>query len=355
MNVDINWIKQRPHFIAKKLAEKYNLEVFYPYFYNRKVLVDNKLDQKMNPHKIYRIPNALNCNWLKKCVEAITNNMVKRKIRLKNPEVLFLCSPDQAGYIPECYDGMIIYDCMDDLVALAKSGDKERVRLKEQKVISKSNYILVTSSELKKVICERYKNVIKEDRIVLCRNAFSGLVNEEKSNLHLPRGAFKIGYFGTISTWFDFQSLQYCVSNVDKIEFHIAGPVVDGVCLPNDDRIKYHGIVKHEELNKFVDDMDCLIMPFEVNDIIKSVDPVKFYEYINFNKNIISVYYEEVERFRSFVNFYNGEDELKDIIEKLVGDNKIKYSRADRIEFLNSNTWDCRCKQIEQIIEECYE
>lgn len=50
--------------------------------------------------------------------------------------------------------------------------------------------------------------------------------------------------------------------------------------------------------------MDCLIMPFILNDIISDVDPVKLYEYISMGKNIISVKYREVKRFEKFVYFY---------------------------------------------------
>ena len=66
-------------------------------------------------------------------------------------------------------------------------------------------------------------------------------------------------------------------------------------------------------------------MPFVVNDIILSVDPVKLYEYLNFNKNIISVHYPEIDRFSDFVNFYNSNKELISVIFKLMNDNSHKY------------------------------
>ena len=39
MNVEWNWIKQRPHFIAEGLSKNYHVEVLYRYWYNRKGLL----------------------------------------------------------------------------------------------------------------------------------------------------------------------------------------------------------------------------------------------------------------------------------------------------------------------------
>ena len=87
-------------------------------------------------------------------------------------------------------------------------------------------------------------------------------------------------------------------------------------------------------------------------DIIKSVDPVKLYEYINFNKNIICLKYEEVERFEPFVYFYNNFEDFKAIINHLKENNSLKYSQTERLDFLQQNTWKERCRFIKNILDE---
>ena len=42
MNVEWNWIKQRPHFIAEGLSKNHHVEVLYRYWYNRKGLTLNR-------------------------------------------------------------------------------------------------------------------------------------------------------------------------------------------------------------------------------------------------------------------------------------------------------------------------
>ena len=50
-------------------------------------------------------------------------------------------------------------------------------------------------------------------------------------------------------------------------------------------------------------------MPFVINEIINAVDPVKIYEYINFNKDIIMCYYDEVRRFNKYKMILCREEE----------------------------------------------
>ena len=97
--------------------------------------------------------------------------------------------------------------------------------------------------------------------------------------------------------------------------------------------------------------MDCLIMPFIVNELIEAVDPVKIYEYINFNKNIIMSKYNEVERFKNFVYFYQTLQDFDNAIEDIKKTRRTKYSQKDRKSFLQENTWKNRIKLLLDLLE----
>ena len=123
-------------------------------------------------------------------------------------------------------------------------------------------------------------------------------------------------------------------------------------------QINYEGIVEHSKLYMFIQDYDCLIIPFIVNEIIKAVDPVKLYEYIAFGKCIISVYYEELEFFKEFVYFYTTHEEYHNLIEDLMQKGfPPKYNIRQQKKFLIENSWEERYKQILEAIaprEEIY-
>ena len=95
-----------------------------------------------------------------------------------------------------------------------------------------------------------------------------------------------------------------------------------------------------------------LIMPFTLNDIVEAVDPVKLYEYINFNKDILTVRYKEIERFSKFTYSYDSYDEYKKQLKLLLQATDIKYDQDSREQFLNANNWENRVSTIEKLIEE---
>ena len=150
-----------------------------------------------------------------------------------------------------------------------------------------------------------------------------------------------------------FESLKYTLKHLKNIEYHINRPLTTKLQLTSyqKENIKFYGSMEHNELFSLTENFDCLILPFNLNELIYSVDPVKLYEYINFNKPIISVYYEGLKRFESYTYFYTNKEELLNILEYMVSNGfKRKYSSEQRIEFLNNNTWEIRGEKIRKAL-----
>jgi len=119
--------------------------------------------------------------------------------------------------------------------------------------------------------------------------------------------------------------------------------------LPQHERIKYLGAVRHEDIHARVSGFDALMMPFQVTELIQSVDPVKLYEYIYFDKPIVSVSYPEIERFSDFVDFYTDHSGLALIINRYLSEGfRKKYSDNERLQFISSSTWSDRVSQIQE-------
>ena len=157
-----------------------------------------------------------------------------------------------------------------------------------------------------------------------------------------------IGYFGTIAEWIDFNSLIRCLDEIEEINFFFWGPISIPRA-PQHSRLFYEGIVEHHQLWDKARGMECLIMPFKINNIVKDVDPVKLYEYISMGKIIIAPFYKEIERFEPYVHFYHCEDELLDLLKQLQQHKlKCKYTEIQQISFLEDNTWDNRYETIKK-------
>ncbi len=349
MNVDWNWIKQRPHFIAEKLQDDYDITIVNQYRYTRKGLQNRAYKKNVyNLKVIPRIDRYWQLGWLNTIIKKVK---IRKLIKILQPEYIYITDPEQIGWLDEGFDGKIIYDCMDDHFGLARdSYRRKRVLDCEITLLKRADYIFISSQYLRETLLQRYKYNFAEKAVIL-RNGFDGKIevveNGFKKN---PKEKFRLCYFGTIFDWFDFELLQKSINDFPDIEYMLIGPVRQGMEIPKCDQIKYLGTVEHDLLYETTRSADCFIMPFIVDESIKAVDPVKLYEYINFNKNIICVSYEEVCRFDKYVYLYNGYDEYKRILENLIENNSLKYSMEERIAFLRENDWDSRINLLKSCL-----
>lgn len=349
MHIDWDWIKQRPHFIAEELSNDYKVFVNYPITRNRVVLTKNsRIGLNFCPY--IQLPFRYRFRILFRINKYLLSIFFKIMLLMIKPDFIWLTSPELLAFFPSCKN-KIIYDCMDDICEFKHSAMfTEVLESLERQLLRQASLVFVSSEHLKKVINLR---VNSEEKVKLIRNAYGGNILPAQSRLQDKKDqVFKIGYIGTISSWFDYEALLYCLQKIENIEFHLIGPVETGVKKEVHPRIYYYGPVEHQSLAKYCEDFDCLILPFKVNKLIESVDPVKLYEYINFNKPIISVYYQEIDRFSPFVYFYNSHNELYRLVLNLVNQGfPINYSPEERKQFLENNSWDNRLEEIKDYLK----
>lgn len=359
MHVGWNWIKQRPHYIAEELSNYYNITVLSDYTYRGRIKTEGKQKESngnLHIKNFYKIPMLDHYAKTKHVNELLRKHFYNKNIIEVRPDYIYVMTPSAVNYIPTNYNGKLIYDCMDDMLEFTtEKRMRDDIAKNEKRLVRKADVILVSSNNLKNVLCRRYGKDLS-NKITLVRNGYSGEISEvdnDKNNCERTENKkqYTLCYFGTIANWFDFDLVRRSLDEIPNLSYKIIGPVQAGTNILQHDRINYIGSVPHDDLKKYIADVDALIMPFKVTELIKSVDPVKLYEYINFDKNILCVEYPEVERFRDFVYFYNDYDSYKTQIVNMMNNSKIKYSNDQRVKFLNNNTWPKRAEVIEKSLE----
>lgn len=344
MSVDWNWIAQRPHFFALALNEYYDVTVIYPRF-----LIRNWKAQKSTPKPakcsgVPQIPLQERIKALRFLGDALFSCYIGD---IRQYDMIWLGTPLYSRFIPEDYKGVVIYDYMDDIVALQKDNAvKKIVGQSHEWLVDRADYIFATSSFLQKKISHKENNSIH-----LIRNGFEFekiyAPGTRKKNDNLIR----FGYVGTIAEWIDFPTLLCSLEKYPQLEYHFWGPAATKV--PGHDRIILHGIIEHKEIYSRIKDMDCMIVPFKVNDIILAVDPVKIYEYISFGKNVICVDYPEVRHFGDFVFYYQDKESYLSLIQQLIEDDfRVRYTKEEQEEFLKHCTWKARSEEVYTILSD---
>lgn len=347
--VDWDWIKQRPQFIALGLAEHgLDVRVVYLWQYRRKNL------KKINPEKlalrpVYRIPPF---GGRFNIINTINKWLVRRQLEWEvahfQPDAIWLSHPSQYEDIPGDYFGQIIYDCMDDYNVLgALPQSREKICRLEESLCARANLIFVSSSFLYKKICSLNPDIIS--RVHLIRNGCNGKLFPRISRRHDKK--LCVGYVGTIAEWFDFNLIIESLEKISNLEYYLIGPI----CIKNapiHERIHYLGTIAHDNLFYAVKEMDCMVMPFRLVDIVKAVDPVKLYEYISWQKKIVAIDYPEIRSFSKFIWTYTNVEDYCSLLTQLWDMPEPFFSEEEAVCFLEKNNWLYRVEEILQLLEE---
>ncbi len=344
MGIDWNWIFQRPQIIEQYLEELYDVTVIFP----RSILKAFRKSQAQYP-KDYRIlwtlPLQEKCRFIG-CLSSLYSRQLFKNI--KKYDLIVIGYPLYFRYVPDNYAGKVIYDCMDNHEALFQ--DKKNIGKIvgwEKALVRKSNVVIVTSDKL----FHKVKEISPNTQTFLIRN---GTASCEISKPAAPqrKNRYKVGYFGTVAEWFDFDLLNKSLAEYSDIEYHLIGPVCSGQ-EHKSQRIIFEGVVEHQNLQSVTKDYSCFVMPFIVNDIVEWVDPVKLYEYIAMGKCIIAVRYPEISRFEDYIYMYSDEKEFLNILQKLRNEGfPPKYTSKQQEDFLKENSWNKRFEVLDRVLLE---
>ena len=341
--INWRWIFQRPQILALELEKYFDITVLYPQKIIR-LWRGQKYTRTAKQSKVFiEFPFQNKIYLLKK----ISQLFLKKEFRKsKNYDIIWFGYPQNFSLLPKDYNGIVIYDCMDNHYSMIDGAKQKQQLLKnEVALFQRADIIFVSSFALREYVAK----YVERQKIYLIRN---GLLDSKvyPVNSVVSKSIYKIGYVGTIEQWLDYESLISSLEEFQDVEYHLVGPNM--VCTRNVKGIIYDGVIEHQLLFSHIKGFDCLIMPFKVTETIKAVDPVKLYEYISWGKCIISVFYPEIERFQEFVYFYNTPDDYIDVLKELkIKGFPPKYNEIQQREFLSANLWKKRAKQIYSIIQ----
>lgn len=356
MHVSWGWIKQRPHFFPEYLHRDFNVEVKYKYPW--KVKRNTLLNAKNNDLKISsfiqipfeRIPilrSFTNLNYI---------NTILIKLQLpsfKKFNYIWITSLYTYSFIKYFLseNTVIIFDCMDDelefdsikynpfLLSKLKNAEKE--------LMETASHIICSSDYLKNKIIERSgitRNILVVNNAIELPSLELIELSPKTQNIINKIGelSYPFMYIGTIShEWFDFESLLYALENNSLVNFVLIGPTE--IEIPNHERLHYFGTVKREEIFSLMTNASALIMPFRVTELIRSVNPVKLYEYIFANKPILVTKYGESEKFDDYVYLYNEKEDFLSFVNSITYDLLgPKNSLTKNKLFASDNSWSNR-------------
>lgn len=343
--IDWRWIKQRPQFLAEELSAYYQIHVVYPYA-NKRQGLQKKAKTYLALSRYFTVPSLAGRLPVTGFNAAWSSFQVRRLICRVKPDILWLSMPWQIDMVLPSFVGRIVYDCMDDYTAIQMDGESSKLLAQEAALIKRADMVFVSSENLRQVLAARYGH----RNTVLLRNGYHA--NWPIQNVATARPSSKklrVGYFGTIGRWFDFELLLGSLKRGANVEYHLYGPTEPGVQIPKHPDIIAHGVVEHNQIPRVAQMLDALMMPFVLNEIVVSVDPVKLYEYICLRRPVLCVRYPEVERFAPFVLFYEDVTTFDAQLNAARMQTLCDVAQAEA--FLYENSWAQRARTAHAALE----
>lgn len=335
-NVPWTWTKQRPQFLAEELSKKYQVTYVQESAIKNE---DGNITTVALKH-LWHIPFARF-----RVIRTLNNYLYRIQLNklCREADIIWFTSPKVYEWIaPKFFNQKkTVYDCMDDMIELYPSDKK--MGSNERELYHEASIVLASSSHLSEKLKQRYG----QREILIVNNAISANFDTNNSGLPAEYDKFYdkdktiLTYVGSISSWMDFDLLKAIHERFPQITINLWGPP-HSVTLPDNGGFNLCGTVEHKYVSNILASSGILIMPFVVNELIESVNPVKLYEYIYSGKPCLAPKYGESMQFKEYVNLYESHEECLSQIERVIkGDLKQKPLEECRA-FVRQNTWSNR-------------
>ena len=347
-NIPWNYRKQRPQQIFSRLAKKgYNIFYISPITTDKEYL--SRLDS--NIYEVH-VRTKTNGNVLRDFhldienenvfVESLTNLLGKYFSKKTFVFVLHPVWKNVAFRIP---DVKRVYDLM-DLYSGFKESKSDLVDA-EHVLISDSDVVLTTARNL----FDYAKGLNKNVHMVKNGCDFEHFDRLKKNGvLDALSDRPIVGYYGAITYWLDTEVLEGVVkNNQDKYFVFIGAVNTNNVRrLYRYRNVYFLGEVDYGELPGYLAYFSVCMIPFVLNDLILSTDPVKFYEYISSGKPVISARFPELKEYSDICYLYDSVDDFNMYLDEAL--KEVKDLKKKRIEVAKRNSWDSRVNEIIKIL-----
>ena len=160
---------------------------------------------------------------------------------------------------------------------------------------------------------------------------------EKLKNIPVPR----MGYIGTLSERIDSEMLALLSEKIPQASLVLIGPL-RGTFSPKPEapNIFYLGPCDHSEAPAYLAHFDLALIPFRVNDMTRSLYPIKTLEYLSAGRVVLSTALPDVERFYSeVVEIAQSPEEFVDKAEAILNSDRKEQQERGR-EIAKDHSWD---------------
>jgi glycosyltransferase involved in cell wall biosynthesis len=277
-----------------------------------------------------------------------------RKLGMKRP-ILWAYVPQAETVIDVLDPELVVYHCVDD-VAAQKGVDAESFRQAEERFAGRADLVLASAPAL----AERMRTL--SDHVLYAPNVADtatfatalepGPVDEAIENLPHPRLVFQ---GAIVATKLDVQLLAEVAKLRPDWSIVLVGPRgagdPTGDLSPLDQAPNIHQIgPRHaDDLPKVLRGADVGLIPYAINDLTRSVFPMKVYEYLAAGLPVMATPLPALEGVEGIETVASAEELVTAVEQELKMDSAER--RRERSGMAASHSWEARIEEIEGALD----
>jgi hypothetical protein len=228
-----------------------------------------------------------------------------------------------------------LFDAMDDFPAFHSGLSRRAMEKREQEIASCVTQILVSSSAL----ADRFG--AHKSKLTLALNACAIETLPPPRLLAQIRVQPVLGYVGTIGHWFDWRLVFALAEAHPSLSIRLIGPMYAGPPGPLPPNIELLPACSHTAAIQAMQEFSVGLIPFKLNDLTASVDPIKYYEYRALGLPVLSTRFGEMalRREEAGVFLIDEREDLVELVKKAMAFESTLFEMGN---FRAQNSWNAR-------------
>jgi len=277
--------------------------------------------------------------------------MVRKAVRhnrITDP-IVITTLPTAADFVGNMGEQRSIYYCVDDFTQWP-GVHGNLMQVMEKQLLRKVDLVIASSEKL-----QRTRNNGTRKTLLLTHGVdvehFRSVAEVTPSRAVKDLMAPIVAYYGLIDERCNFKIIRRLAAAMPGVTFLIIGQWrVDPGDLARMANIHIIGPVPYNDLPAYLSKVDALILPYIVNDLADSINPLKLKEYIATGLPIVATPLPEVVKLERFVRIANGYNQFhKELADVLTF---IRREDPGITAFLHENSWEAKAEEFSAMIEE---
>jgi len=276
-------------------------------------------------------------------------NKIIDKENMKNNLIIWNYNPMYIDYFDKFNQKLNIFDAVDNWLEHSSYASYiDKLKQNYQTIKAESDLIFTVSENLKNELFNNQENVHWLPNGVDLEY-FQSITEISPKLKNIPKPI--IGFLGILQDRIDTDILLTLAKNIPDKSIVLAGPVWSDFPkekLSEFKNVYFLGPIKYEEIPALYNGFDVGIIPYKVNEFIRSTDPMKFYEYLAAGLPVVSTYVPGIERFGNLIKVAKSPEEFNQLVNQALKEKR--ELTPEKLEVLKNNTWQNRIEEMLQFI-----